>query len=354
MFREEYLDKKKVYLHIGLSKTGTSAIQNFLYKSKKTLIKKYKILYPDTGILAPDGIFAHHGIAFSIYKPEEAKGLKVTEFETIKECLLKESIAKKSKICIISSEAFMHFRDKHCFEILKILLEQFLEKCIIVYLRRQDLWHESSYSQVVKDFGIRLTCSFKESTQHSLTLNWLLNYNSLLSRWQQAFPESKIIPRIYDRKLFPDGNVILDFLSILGIEMPEARDYKVETNPSLSHLSILVMRKINEKFNLTREEHGKCIQYLFKLDREEGSPIRSFFTLPERIEFLEHFRESNERLFREWFGTENQFVLSEEEIKFYEEQDRISRKEIEKLVEDRYRRVLTFLKEEKDIKVELI
>lgn len=156
----------------------------------------------------------------------------------------------------------------------------------------------------------------------------------------------QIIPRIYDRKLFPEGNIILDFLSLLGIDMPEAKEQKMEVNPSLSHLSALVMRKINEKFNLTPDEHAKCIQYLFKLDREEGSPIKSFFTLPERIAFLEHFRESNERLFREWFGTENQFVLTEEEMKFYEEQDKIPREEIEKMVEDRYRKVIAYMMEE--------
>ncbi|MCS7200416.1 MAG: hypothetical protein NZ850_08795, partial [Caldimicrobium sp.] len=164
--------------------------------------------------------------------------------------------------------------------------------------------------------------------------------------WQQIFPEAKVIPRIYDRSLFPDGDVILDFLSILGIEMPEARTCKIEANPSLSVISTLALRKINEKFNLSVEEHKKVVKYLISIDREEGSPIKSFFTLPERIEFLEHFRESNERLFREWFGTENKFVLSEEEIKFYEEQDKISKEEIDKMVEDRYRKVLAYLMEE--------
>jgi hypothetical protein len=117
--------------------------------------------------------------------------------------------------------------------------------------------------------------------------------------------------------------------------------YKIEMNPSLSHISALALRKINEQFNLRNEERLKVIHYLLKLDREEGSgPLKTFFTLDERIEFLERFRESNERLFREWFNSENKFVLTQEEIEFYKEQDRIPKEEIERLVEERYQKVV--------------
>ncbi len=200
--------------------------------------------------------------------------------------------------------------------------------------------------QVVKHASSRLHIPFGVAIKDSYTLK-VIDYYGKLKSWKTVFPEAIILPRIYDRKLFLKGNVILDFLSVLGIEMPEAKEYKIEANPSLSHLSTLTMRKINEKFDLTPEEHSQVIKYLFKLDREEGSPIKTFFTLPERIEFLEHFRESNERLFNEWFGTENKFVLTEEEIKFYEEQDKIPREEIEKMVEDRYRKVLAYMMEKK-------
>ena len=37
--------KKTIYLHIGVSKTGTTSIQRFLYKNRE-LLKDKGILYP--------------------------------------------------------------------------------------------------------------------------------------------------------------------------------------------------------------------------------------------------------------------------------------------------------------------
>jgi len=137
---------------------------------------------------------------------------------------------------------------------------------IVCYLRRQDLWLESGYKQAVKSPFNRSTEKFKIK---------YFDYYSKLSNWKQAFPEAEIIVRIYDRKLFPEGNVILDFLQALGIDMPEAREYKIEANPSLSHLSTLVMRRINEELNLSPQDRWKVVNYLLELDRREGSILKT-------------------------------------------------------------------------------
>ncbi len=222
----------KLYLHIGLSKSGTSSIQNFLYEKREILYEKFKILYPETGIFSADDIYAHYNIAFSIYRPDEAKNLVVPEYKELYNQLIDELVNKKPKVCVISSEAFMHFIDDESFQKLKQIIDFFSEKFIVVYLRRQDLWVESSYKQVIKDYGFRIKCQFVDSLEYSLNfLGWLLNYDILLQRWQQAFSDACIIPCIYNRKHFPEKNVILHFLSLLGIDMPEAKEQKMEVNP---------------------------------------------------------------------------------------------------------------------------
>ena len=330
----------KLYLHIGMSKTGTSSIQHFLWRNRGIILGKYGILYPETGIHLGSG--AHHYLKWCISSNLNFKETieDVPDGEFIYKKLKEEVENKNAKGVIIDSEYFMSSNPEL---VRKFLVFITTDINIIAYFRRQDLWAEQNYSQNIKTYTLKQT----KLSEFLSTLQSLYNYYNFLTRWQSAFPEAKIIPRIYDRKLFPEGNVILDFLSILGIDMPEAREQRIEANPSLSHLSTLTLRRINEKFNLTSEEHGKVVQYLFKLDREEGSPLKTFFTLQERIEFLEYFRESNERLFSEWFNCENKFVLSEDEIKFYEEQDKILKEDAEKMVEDRYRKVLAYLMEEK-------
>ncbi len=47
--------KKKLYLHIGMGKTGTTALQNFFWENRKALAS-HDICYPKRGTMAN----AHH------------------------------------------------------------------------------------------------------------------------------------------------------------------------------------------------------------------------------------------------------------------------------------------------------
>ncbi|HFU75142.1 MAG TPA: glycosyltransferase, partial [Arcobacter sp.] len=55
--------KKNLYIHIGLPKTGTSAIQKFLVDNTRVLREKHNLYYPDFGQWV-DG--SHHKIAFAL------------------------------------------------------------------------------------------------------------------------------------------------------------------------------------------------------------------------------------------------------------------------------------------------
>jgi len=333
----------KLILHIGLSKTGTSAIQNFLWFNRNEFYSNYSILYPETGIFGGGGIYAHYKLAWSIYKPEEVNINDIKPIDYLADSLYKEIENYNPKIVILSSEAFMHYKENTYIKKLMDLLKEITsDVSVVVYFRRQDLWVESSYLQVIKTGQIKVT-PFKDSVNHAKNfLNWLLKYDEFLSRWKVY---ANIIPRIYDKKLFPYGNVILDFLSILGIDYP-AEKAQIEVNPSLSHISALVLREINERFELPKELHRRVVQYLLEQDKVNKHPLKSFFTLEERLSFLERYRESNERLFREYFNSENRFVLSEEEIEFYREQDEIlkDKERLEGDIRERYEMVMEYLR----------
>ena len=301
----------KGYLHIGMHKTGTSAIQTFMYGLRRKLLEKYKILYPETGVLIVGGTPGHHYMGFSLIKSINVEQfIPPKSFEEYINDLKVEILKTNPEIVIISSEVFDNIQDSHSFNRLKKGLNDiFNDMSIIVYFRRQDLLIESFYSQAIKHWSVKEKADFKTFVNRHKVQSNLLNYDIFLERWNKSFPEAKIIPRIYDRKKFTEGNVMIDFFSSLGIDLPEIKEMQIEVNPSLTPLSSLVMRKINQNFDLSRNEHWKVFKYLLQLDKEEGSPIKTFFTLPERIEFLEHFKESNERLFSEWFNGKNEFVL---------------------------------------------
>ena len=127
-----------------------------------------------------------------------------------------------------------------------------------------------------------------------------------------------------------------------GIKIEVEKVYK--ENPSLSAESALTLKKLNKELELTPQDHSRVVDFLIRYDTQYGSRLRSLISLDSRLKILERFRESNEKLFREYFGTENQFVLTEEEIEFYKEQDKIPKEVVEKAVEERYRKVLEFMK----------
>jgi len=318
-------------LHIGHYKTGTTSIQFFLHKHREILLEKYKLLYPLSGIPGNKEIFGQVLLA-----PHYSKS-SGCDFDEVVNLLINEIASLEPiKVCISSEELCAHNATVHLLERINYLFKKII---ILFYIIRQDIFVEKSYKERLKNNKSKITKNFQESIKDVI---FLLEYDKIINNIKIFSPSKiQIIPRIYDRALFPEGNVILDFLSVLGIDEPEAMKYKIEMNPSLSHISALALRKINEQFNLRNEERLKVIHYLLKLDREEGSgPLKTFFTLDERIEFLERFRESNERLFREWFNSENKFILTQEEIEFYKEQDRIPKEEIERLVEERYQKVV--------------
>jgi hypothetical protein len=318
-------------LHIGHYKTGTTSIQFFLHKHREILLEKYKLLYPLSGIPGNKEIFGQVLLA-----PHYSKS-SGCDFDEVVNLLINEIVSLKPiKVCISSEELCAHNATVHLLERINYLFKKII---ILFYIIRQDIFVEKSYKERLKNNKSKITKNFQESIKDVI---FLLEYDKIINNIKNFSPSKiQIIPRIYDRALFPEGNVILDFLSVLGIDETEAMKYKIEMNSSLSHISALALRKINEQFNLRNEERLKVIHYLLKLDREEGSgPLKTFFTLDERIEFLERFRESNERLFRECFNSENKFVLTQEEIEFYKEQDRIPKEEIERLVEERYQKVV--------------
>ena len=331
----------KLILHIGVPKTGTSAIQLFLWENRNLLLKKHAILYPESGSF---NVYiypykAHYKIAYSF--PTIVSIQASFKKEEIFSSLSEEIRLSKPKAVILSCETFSLLKKtEDLYNSLKGL--DFEDIYVVVYLRRQDLWFESSYKQVIKTGEYSGPFNKIPNATHME----VIDYNRLLAKWTTFVPPKNIYIKIYDRRILYKNNVIDDFCLVLSDILKDKVDLKTENyktaNPSFSHLSALVKLRVCQNYVITSaREHVEISNYLLTLDKEEGSgPLKTFFTLEERIEFLERFRESNERLFREWFNSENKFVLTPEEIEFYKEQDKIPKDEIERLVEERYQKVV--------------
>ncbi|MCT8985740.1 hypothetical protein [Shewanella phaeophyticola] len=181
---------KNIVLHIGLSKTGTSSIQNYIRDSLAQL--------RTLGVSALIDNDWPHGLAKAINASDEAFKDK-----------FKESLkSEESENLIISSEYF-EFMDEAKVRAVKSFLCDY-QVTVVVYLKRQDKAIISMYNEEVKK-GITLL-DFREYCRQ----NWRrFDYCSLLQKWSTAFGVENMVVRPFDVNSFYNEDLLQDFFVLL-------------------------------------------------------------------------------------------------------------------------------------------
>ena len=232
---------KKIYLHIGYHKTGTTAIQALLTYNE-TFLNKKKALYPVNCRIANNvksggpQIYAHHLLPKYI----------LSDAQNELEDLIAEINKSKAETIILSSEVFcQEFRtNEDNFVKLKSLFRDF-ELKIIIYLRPQEDLFESVYNQLIKDSKSfeRLDSSVLANGQ----LGTYYDFFHLVRLWEKYFGADSIIVRPYERKQFYGEDLLKDFwYQIFFEELPKNMVIPERaTNPRLELDALEFMRMIN-------------------------------------------------------------------------------------------------------------
>jgi hypothetical protein len=330
---------EELILHIGFHKTGTTAIQELCYRNREKLFNKIGIYYPDTY-----GFSGHYVYSFALsgyfplWIPTE---LRKSENELLFD-LKKEIENAKPKKILISAEDFIliPFKLK---KVVKFLNPSKLK--ILCYIRRQDKMIESLYNEYVKNNGSSEFYARFEYASY-LSLNYYNYIKNLLGLLKETSNEIEISLRIYQKDFNKKWDVIEDFCDAIGIKKSAFTEEKVEANISLSPTSAEALKRIKSKYLISLKTFDRVVGFLYEYDRQHPSRIKTLMSLEERKKILDFYRESNEKLFIEYFNQENLFVLSKEEEEFYKEQESIPKDGIEKEIQEKYRSILEFIKKE--------
>ena len=330
---------EELILHIGFHKTGTTAIQELCYRNREKLLNKIGIYYPDTY-----GFPGHYVYSFALngYFPQWIPTeLRKSENELLFD-LKKEIENAKPKRILISAEDFIGIP----FKLRKVV--EFLNPSrikILCYIRRQDRMIESLYNEHVKYIdSINFFTRFEYASYISLNYyNYMKNLVGLLKKTSN---EIEISLRIYQKDFNKKWDIIEDFCDAIGIKKSAFPEEKVEVNISLSPTSTEALKRIKSKYLLSLETFDRVVNFLYEYDSQHPSRIKTLMSLEDRKKILDFYRESNEKLFREYFKQENLFVLSKEEEEFYKEQESIPKEEIEREIEKKYKIILEFIKNE--------
>lgn len=235
--------QKRVYLHIGTAKTGSSFLQATIAEHHEEFCKE-GIYYPRVGRNALFRDSGHHLLPVALMPARwEELSLHIPQesLNTVWDDLLTEISDIEETDIFISSEWFaFDVCDQQQIKKIRCLLSNFDVKIIVVFRDVVDFVN-SSYSQRVRD-------GFNGSVIDYIKLAWPhLNWMSLTDRWARAFGNENVIPMSY--AYLRDRNYLWDFCRIaFGREVKLALDNSnkfVYPNHSLSKNATNLILEIN-------------------------------------------------------------------------------------------------------------
>jgi len=295
---------KTLYLHIGIEKTGSTALQAVSGLNRATL-RQHGIFYPKTPgernhtkltIFAADAANALDLRRLARLFPDNA----YEEFKANFAEALRAEIAADACPQIYLSNEHLSSRLKSVEEIRRLaaIIRPLAESVkIVVYLRRQAELFLSTYSTSIKA-GRTKALEAPKKDQHPR-----YNYEHLLVRWAEVFGDANLIVRIYDRDTLVGHDVVKDFFSIMGYEPGPDIEIPTTLNARLDHDTLCFLLEFNKHIPPFLEEsvnpdRGDIIDAL------EARAKKSTLLVPASV--LRHiattYEESNERVARRFLG----------------------------------------------------
>lgn len=274
----------RIWLHIGMLKTGTTAMQQWCAEYEDEL-RRQRLLYvrvrkhlpacgPMADALARRGPEGEKLVAKVLGQIDEA-GDGVDDV-------------------LISSEAFSHHGPHSLAPLVEALRGH--EIFILIWLRRQDRFAEALYKQAVKWSG--RTGNIEEFTRPGRLRQ--LDYTAFLQAWRKAFPDVGLIPHIYAEASSgkkPDSVAAL--LTAIG------RADLIPANSAEWRKNLSPKGELIAHYNTIPSERGQSLRKANRQVMDEFGEVaagRGDMLPPELARALmDHYTESNRRLREEWF-----------------------------------------------------
>ncbi|NUB44370.1 hypothetical protein GEU84_008245 [Fertoebacter nigrum] len=302
-----------LYLHIGVSKTGTSSIQEFLHINRAAL--------PRHGFLVPATLVSRNHRNLAIYaldddvidNPKIAAQLTTPAAIAAFRMAFGDALIAESRTwppgahVVISAEQMTHLTRPTEFARLKGLLDELGHAVrIVVYVRRQDLHFTSAYSQGIKggldiDLIPPAADVAEDGPDHGRFHS--RDYARFLAPWAATFGTPYVILRVFERGQMQGGDVITDFAQAIGLPMGGDLLRPQYQNLSLDLRTIAYLRGMTAHFPrfIDGKRNKRRVRLIALLEQVSDGP-------PPRLEpevaraFLAGFTEGNQTVAREFLG----------------------------------------------------
>lgn len=287
----------RAILHIGPMKTGTSSIQAWLHEQRAALRER--------GFLVPESMSRNcspiASLARVLSQPSKQGAplnRRLAEMQEQLVALKREVAAQPPGVhsVILSGELMGEALNlPRQMETLRGLLDPiFADYVVLPYLRRQDERAVSKRSTVLRHGQPMPPLAAKP-----------IDYERMLANWGAVFGEACLKPRLFDRDVWPEGDLIADFAAAVGIPDPPGSDIPMDRNASLLPeaqrlLALLADALQSVRRSGTERRDSTYAHALGILNRRFSGPGE----LPTRAEAMAYYAQvaaSNEAVRSRWF-----------------------------------------------------
>ncbi len=303
--------KRKLIVHCGTAKTGTTRVQKFLSKNENILTSRGFYYPPMKGVFSYQHLSIVKSIAISILSDIGfPAGVPTIDIQEMKLRFAEEMETKNCDKLLFSSEFFWccplaqakstasYERMELVSKFLSVFKEIFSEYDIsfVVWLRRQDSYEISMINQYVKE-GRRVLVPQKYMKKKK---PWLKYYDNLYIL-SEIFGHEKILAKIYS-----GADIMQEFLEFLGLDEDDGLsgvDAASRENSSVSARLFHVLRHVNmvEDDDLRKEILALSPHTRIFAEGRRFRPFRRELS----DDILRIYKKDNRALARDWFQLDN-------------------------------------------------
>lgn len=278
----------RLLIHAGVHRTGSTSIQRLLAANRPALAAR-GIVYPGDGphhqALAGElrrGNFERHPVLATLAAAREVAG----EAGTV----------------VLSGEDFSSLKRLGW---LPPLLDH-AELRVLFYLRRQDHWLMSWYSQHVGwPLHERKSRMSPNEFLDCLDDFFWIDYEWLLGRWAKVVGDERIIVGVVEPGQIED--VSGDVLSRLGLDAADLPRPPVRANRSLPVHLLDIARNLSLS-DLDRRNQLRLLRALRTGLADKATAARTVYSAEQRAEILARFEASNRAVARRFLGRDALFL----------------------------------------------
>lgn len=195
---------RKLLIHIGCAKGGSSAIQAGLRTNHEALAAQ-GVVVPSADLRSGSNVSGSQAAFFDSLVCER----QARDVPNLGDLLDAQADEHDASTLVLSAE---NLCNPMGFEKIFAKVRDRFDTRIVMYVRRQDEFLESAWQQwEVKRGGSLLAWLVECIGIHG---NWL----EILAPWADSFGDERMVVRVFDRERLAGGDVFQDFCGVLGVD----------------------------------------------------------------------------------------------------------------------------------------